>query len=134
MQRLSNLFQSLVVRFNARVLTGGVLITVSPLAGSAITDGLCKAYNNFIGNELVGFAVGAGALGLVLASALDEGGNTVKTGAIRLGAAGTAGVSINELVRWGSNGKVGFCSGTVNLNIPIVDASGLFHTVMSMLA
>jgi hypothetical protein len=59
---------------------------------------VCTMFKAIAGNDLYSVTAGIGFLGLLIANAMDEGGNTVKTAALKIGAAALLLVNLQNVV------------------------------------
>lgn len=71
---------------------------VSMAHASILGPKVCNVFKTVAGNDLYSIAAGIGFLGLLVANAMDEGGNTVKTAALRIGAAAIFLVNLQNVV------------------------------------
>ncbi|AEV26929.1 hypothetical protein Dsui_2578 [Azospira oryzae PS] len=68
-------------------------LTTSYVQASILAPVICKGFKTLAGNDLYSIAAGVGGAGLLIANAMDEGDNKLKTGALRI--AGVTAVAIN---------------------------------------
>jgi hypothetical protein len=71
---------------------------VSMAHASILGPKVCTMFKTIAGNDLYSVAAGIGFLGLLIANAMDEGGNTVKTAALKIGAAALFLVNLQNVV------------------------------------
>lgn len=76
------------------LLLGGY---VSMAHASILGPKVCTIFKTIAGNDLYSIAAGIGFLGLLAANVMDEGGNTVKTAALRIAAAATLLVNLQTV-------------------------------------
>jgi hypothetical protein len=71
---------------------------VSMAHASILGPKVCAVFKQIAGNDLYSVAAGIGFLGLLIANAMDEGGNSVKTAALRIAVAATFLVNLQTVV------------------------------------
>lgn len=82
-----------------RAITGLMLMlfVANTASASLLAAPICKVFKQLFGNDLVAIAAGIGGAGLLIANAMDEGDNKLKTGALRIGAAAAALVNLETI-------------------------------------
>ncbi|WP_092401701.1 MULTISPECIES: hypothetical protein [Candidatus Ichthyocystis] len=63
-----------------------------------LSDQICSAYKNIFDASFYGIAIAAGLGGLLLALALDEGGNQIKSRILRISISAVAIVNLDNIV------------------------------------
>lgn len=64
---------------------------------SILAPKVCQVFKQVAGNDLYSIAAGVGGVGLLIANAMDEGDNKLKTSALRIGLAAAGLVNIETI-------------------------------------
>ncbi|CUT17425.1 MULTISPECIES: hypothetical protein [Candidatus Ichthyocystis] len=75
-----------------------LLATPVNVRAGILSDQICSAYKNIFDASFYGIAIAAGLGGLLLAIALDEGGNQIKSRILRVSIAAIAIVNLDNIV------------------------------------
>jgi len=81
--------------YGVGLLLGGY---VSMAHASILGPKICTIFKTIAGNDVYSIAAGIGFVGLLVANIMDEGGNTVKTSALRIAFAATFLVNLQNIV------------------------------------
>lgn len=93
----SALSKRMPARFRDYVVGLSLGAMTSYAHASILAPKVCQVFRNVAGNDLYSIACGVGGVGLLIANAMDEGDNKLKTSALRIGLAGAGLVNLETI-------------------------------------